>query len=156
MQRELASSRFGTSGQLFCLEAAGICQTRPLILCHFPVLYQDAPEAATLTVRSDERGVFKLSWTEPEENGFPITSYKIYTKLVSGNENSGEWKLVKTVNKDVLSDRLTLKAEGRYQIVVTATNRIGEAKKEDGKIETVEVPAGEWQGDVCQSTFTVS
>ena len=100
--------------------------------------------------------MFKISWTEPEENGFPITSYKIYTKLVSGNEKSGEWKLVKTVNKDVLEYTLNLEAEGRYQIVVTATNRIGEAKKDDGKIQTVEVPAGEWQGDVCRSTFTVS
>ena len=122
---------------------------RRLILCYFSRLYQGVPEAATLTVRTDERGVFKLTWTEPEANGFPITNYTIYTKLVSGNENSGEWKLAKTVNKDVLSDTLTLEAEGRYQIVVTAANKIGEAKKEDGKIQTVEVPAGEWPGDVC-------
>ena len=131
-------------------------ETRPLILCHFPVLYQGVPEAATLTVRTEKRGVFELQWTKPEENGFPITSYTIYTKLVSDNENSGEWELVKTVNKDVLEYTLNLEAEGRYQIVVTATNSIGEAKKEDGKIQTVEVPAGEWQGDVCRSTFTVS
>ena len=132
-----------------------VYETRPLILCHFPVLYQGVPKAATLTVRTDERGVFKLTWNKPEENGFPIINYTIYTKLVSGNENSGEWKLVKTVNNDVLEYTLNLEAEGRYQIVVTATNRIGEAKKEDGKIENVEVPAGECRGDVCRSTFTV-
>ena len=113
------------------------------------------PEAATLKVTTDKRGVFELQWTKPEENGFPITSYTIYTKLVSDNENSGEWKLVKTVNKDVLEYTLNLEAEGRYQIVVTATNSIGEAKKDDANIQTVEVPAGECRGDVRRSTFMV-
>ena len=102
-------------------------------------LFQGVPAAATIDELPIEvtDDTFTLKWSEPQNNGKVITQYTVYQRIVT-DDNPGEWIELNTIT-DVSVRELEVKLESGkvYQFVVTATNKIGESLKENGKIATV-------------------
>ena len=99
------------------------------------------PEAAELSIiNTSDPQVFELQWIKPKENGWPITNYAIYKKLMVGNGDEDDWVKVQTVMEDKQAYTITLEAGKQFKIVVTASNNLGEAKKEENRVKTITVP----------------
>ena len=103
-------------------------------------LFLGSPEAAEFQILStDDPLVFELRWSKPKEHGAPITKYTIYRRLVGKNGQKDQWDKIKTLSVDApLSYNVTLDWGKHFEFVVTATNRFGEATKEDNRIKGVE------------------
>ena len=119
-----------------------------LFLCLFLwfwSLFQGVPDAAKVTYLSicgENVCIYELRWTKPKDNGSPITSYTIYKRLIDKSKKN-EWVKEKTLKMDApRSYNITLEGGKDYEIVITATNTLGEAKKEESKIVVIEVPKG--------------
>ena len=84
-----------------------------------------------------------LKWKEAENNGAPITQYTVYRRTVREDGTSLNWTKVKEIIDT--SDRkvvVSLKKGKEYELVVTATNKFGEGRKEVGKIRKIIVLGG--------------
>jgi len=78
-----------------------------------------------------------LKWTEPENNGAPITKYSVYQRFV----NDQKWTEPKDITDTSKRDYVLKGEEGKeYEFVVTATNKYGESLKTEKK--TVKVFKG--------------
>lgn len=91
------------------------------------------PAAPTLSppvfVEEQQRG-YKLSWATPDDNGSPLTSYRIYR----GQAKHGE-KLISEVNPgvhnftDTVKMKQLIRRKGNYYYRVTAVNEYGESPR---------------------------
>ena len=122
-----------------CFLRVNLRQCDALVLWPY-LLFLGSPEAAEFQILStDDPLVFELRWSKPKENGAPITKYTIYRRLVGKNGQKEQWDKIKTLSVDApLSYNVTLAWGKHFEFVVTATNRFGEATKEDNRIEGVE------------------
>ena len=85
----------------------------------------------------------KFAGVNQKNNGAPITSYTIYRRLVDENGKKNAWIKEKTLSNAVSrSFTVTLDWGKHYEFVVTATNSLGEAKKEENKIKDIQVEKG--------------
>ena len=92
---------------------------------------------------TEDPHIFEVRWSEPKGNGAPITSYTIYRRLVDENGKKNAWIKEKTLSNAVSrSFTVTLDWGKHYEFVVTATNSLGEAKKEENKIKDIQVEKG--------------
>ena len=92
---------------------------------------------------TEDPHIFEVRWSEPKDNGAPITSYTIYRRLVDENGKKNAWIKEKTLSNAVSrSFTVTLDWGKHYEFVVTATNSLGEAKKEENKIKDIQVEKG--------------
>ena len=103
-----------------------------------------SPEAADVHILpTEDPHIFEVRWSEPKDNGAPITSYTIYRRLVDENGKKNAWIKEKTLSNAVSrSFTVTLDWGKHYEFVVTATNSLGEAKKEENKIKDIQVEKG--------------
>ena len=103
------------------------------------------PEAAKVTylgICAENVCIYELHWTKPKDNGKLITSYTIYKRLIDKSKEN-EWDEENTLKMDApRSYNITLEEGKDYEIVITATNTLGEAKKEESKIVVIKVPKG--------------
>ena len=92
---------------------------------------------------TEDPHVFEVRWSEPKNNGAPITSYTIYRRLVDEIGKKNKWVKEKTLSNAVSrSFTVTLDWGKHYEFVITATNSLGEAKKEENKIKDIQVVKG--------------
>ena len=107
------------------------------------LVLKGVPAAATIDDLPNEVTEEKvtLKWGEPQNNGEVITLYTVYQRIVT-NGKPGEWNKLKT-DTDIAPRELKvhLEQDKVYEFVVTATNKLGESLKEDGKILTLVVKA---------------
>ena len=96
----------------------------------FSVFDSDIPGAPTLSppvnIESNTDGNL-VKWTMPDDNGSPLTGYRIYRGIVGQGE-----KLIAEVKTktNVFSYRDKLKkGSGNYYYHVTAVNRFGESPR---------------------------
>ena len=86
---------------------------------------------------------FEVRWSEPKDNGSPITSYTMYRRIVNKNGKKNEWVKETTLSNAVSRSFTVILDWGKhYEFVVTATNSLGEAKKEENKIKDIQVEKG--------------
>ena len=80
-----------------------------------------------------------LTWKQPNQNGAPITRYKIYQK--KGSEKN--WTMIETVKNNSRHEYVVrnLEKDEVYVFLVTATNEYGESLKK-GNCKGVKVPKG--------------
>ena len=103
------------------------------------------PAAAEITdLPAETKDVeITLKWKEAENNGAPITQYTVYRRTVREDGTSLNWiKIKETTDTSDRNVVVNLKKGKEYEFVVTATNSLGEAGKEEGKIRKIRVLGG--------------
>lgn len=76
-------------------------------------------------------------------NGAPITHYFVYQRTVFHNGTSLDWIKEKEIKASSPREFVVKLEKGKdYQFVVTARNKFGEGKKEQGKIKKIKVLGG--------------
>jgi len=103
------------------------------------IFFLGIPAAATIDDLPNEAtdDTITLKWSEPQDNGKPITQYTVYQRIVTDGK-PGEWIKLNTITDvSVRELKVALESGKVYQFVVTATNKIGESLKENRKIATV-------------------
>ena len=115
-----------------------------VVFLSFLLFFRGSPEAADVHILpTEDPHIFEVRWSEPKDNGAPITSYTIYRRLVDENGKKNEWVKEKTLSNAVSRSFTVILDWGkRYEFVVTATNSLGEAKKEENKIKDIQVEKG--------------
>ena len=97
---------------------------------------QGVPAAATIEALPSEvyDDTITLKWSKPLDNGKEITQYTVYRRMVT-DDKPGEWTKLRTISDTSVRElKVTLERGKVYEFVVTATNKLGESLKEDGKI----------------------
>ena len=112
---------------------------------YFSSFNPGVPGAAEITdLPAETKDVeITLKWKEAENNGAPITQYTVYRRTVREDGTSLNWIKIKEIT--VTSDRnvvVNLEKGKEYEFVVTATNSLGEAGKEERKISKIRVLGG--------------
>jgi len=99
-----------------------------VVKIHFDIC-TDIPAPVQLTAEV-EGSEITLKWTEPENNGAPITKYSVYQRIV----NDEQWQKVEDITDTSRRDYVLKGEEGKeYEFVVTATNKYGESLKTEKK-----------------------
>ena len=99
--------------------------------------FTDVPEPVDIIKAEAEDYKITIHWEKPTENGAAITRYFIYRRIKSDER----WTKVAVV-EDASRREYNIQVEngGKYEFVVTATNKYGESGKEN--VRTVEVHDG--------------
>ena len=103
------------------------------------------PAAAEITdlPKQTKDAEITVKWKEAENNGALITQYTVYRRNVREYGTALNWIKIKEITDT--SDRkvvVNLEKGKEYELVVTATNRFGEGRKEEGKIRKISVLGG--------------
>ena len=105
------------------------------------------PAAAEITdlPKQTKDAEITVKWKEAENNGALITQYTVYRRNVREYGTALNWIKIKEITDT--SDRkvvVNLEKGKEYELVVTATNRFGEGRKEEGKIRKITVLGGRY------------
>ena len=117
------------------------------VFVYFVLLFFNpgVPAAAEITDLPTETKNAKITvkWKEAENNGALITQYTVYRRTVREEGTSLNWIIIKEIT-DTLDRKVVVNLEkGKdYELVVTATNKFGEGRKEEGKIRKITVLGG--------------
>ena len=108
-------------------------------------IYTEAPAAVDFTAE-ERNGKIILKWTEPENNGAPITKYSVYQRIV----NDALWKKLEGITDTSKLEYVFSAEESKeYEFVVTARNKYGESSKTHNKrkVKVLEGRSNVTQGD---------
>ena len=101
-----------------------------------------AAEIVGLPPETKDTGI-TIKWTEPQDNGAPITQYYVYLRTMNDNGSPSDWNKIKELNNPLIREvNVTLEKGKVYEFVVTARNRFGEGLKEEDKIKKIAVLGG--------------
>ena len=89
-----------------------------------------------------------LKWSEPGDNGTPITHYTIYQRILNDDGSApAHWtRLMPEVNEQLEYEVTGLETGKTYEFQVTASNKCGEGSKVPEVIKTVKVSVGKLSG----------
>ena len=117
------------------------------VFVYFVLLFSNpgVPAAAEITDLPKETKNAKITvkWKKTENNGALITQYTVYRRTVREEGTSLNWIIIKEITDT--SDRkvvVNLEKGKDYELVVTATNKFGEGRKEVDKIRKITVLGG--------------
>jgi len=91
-----------------------------------PVELDELPEEVT------DEDFITLKWTEPKNNGAPITHYTLYYKNLTRDDKPLQGTM-KIGTSQLLEQRVDVAGAKAFEFVVTASNGRGESRKNNTK-----------------------
>ena len=91
-----------------------------------PVELNELPEKVT------DNDFITLKWTEPKNNGAPVTHYTLYYKNLTRDDKLVEGTMT-ILTSQLLEQRVVVAGSKAFEFVVTASNSRGESRKDSIK-----------------------